>query len=493
MMHLTGRINEIRILEQFLHSNKPELLALYGRRRVGKTYLIRQFFQDQDVVFFNVTGSKDGLMADQIGNFTQQIADVFYAGADITPRSNWNKTFRQLTKAFELIDKKKKIVLFFDELPWMASRNSRLLQHIDYYWNQHWSNDQRIKFIVCGSSASWIIHKIINNKGGLYNRVTKKIHLRPFQLIETKLFLDNIGVKLNNQQILSLYTALGGIPYYLSEVEKGLSAAQIIERLAFSQQAFLLNEFDNLFASLFNDGDGHEKIVRIIGQHRYGIGKRKLLEAIGKKAIGNTGLKKLRELEETGFIIGFKPLYHKKKGVYYRLADEYISFYLKWIEPIRETLQVESLETGNWQAIQNSPEWYSWLGYAFESVCYKHLSLIRRTLKIPLTAVASSWRYVPTKGSKQRGAQIDLLFDRKDNAITICEIKYTAQPFLLTKEYVETLQRKITVFKEQTRTKKQIFLALISANGVKNNFYAEDILNGVVTLDDLFQGDKTWQ
>lgn len=485
-MHLAGRINEISILDQFLCSDKPEFLALYGRRRVGKTYLIRQFFQDQGVVFFNVTGSKDGLMADQIGNFTQQIADVFYAGADITPQSNWNETFRQLTKAFELIDKKKKIILFFDELPWMATRNSKLLQNIDYYWNQYWSNDRRIKFIICGSSASWIIHKIIKNKGGLYNRVTKKIHLRPFQLADTKLFLNDMGVKLNNQQILSLYAVLGGIPYYLSEVEKGLSAAQVIEKLAFSQQAFLLNEFDNLFTSLFNDGDVHAEIVHIIGQNRSGIGKRKLLETIGKKAIGNTGLKKLRELEETGFIIGFKPLYHKKKGLYYRLADEYISFYLKWIEPIRETLQVESLGEGNWQSIQNSPEWHNWFGYAFESVCYKHLSLIRQVLKIPPTAIASSWRYIPTKGSKERGAQIDLLFDRKDNAITICEIKYTTQPFVLTKEYVEALQRKITVFKEQTRTKKQIFLALISANGIKNNFYAEDMLSGVVTLDDLF-------
>lgn len=153
-------------------------------------------------------------------------------------------------------------------------------------------------------------------------------------------------------------------------------------------------------------------------------------------------------------------------------------------------MQVESLGEGNWQSIQNSPEWYNWFGYAFESVCYKHLSLIRQVLKIPPTAIASSWRYVPTKGptkgSKERGAQIDLLFDRKDNAITICEIKYTTQPFVLTKEYVEALQRKITVFKEQTRTKKQIFLALISANGIKNNFYAEDMFSGIVTLDDLF-------
>lgn len=486
-MNLIGRDKEVAILKQLLGSNKPEFLALYGRRRVGKTYLIRQFFQKQKTVFFNVTGMKNGGMVEQLGNFAQQIGDTFYAKADITPQENWNEAFRQLTKAFDLLGKDKKIVLFFDELPWMATKNSKLLQNLDYYWNQHWSNDKRIKLIICGSSASWIIHKIIKNKGGLHNRITKKIRLESFNLSNTKKFLRANGIKLNNQQILSLYATMGGIPYYLSAVEKGLSAAQIIEKLAFSKQAFLLEEFDNLFASLFDDGDAHAELVHIIAEQRYGIGKRKLLETMGKKAIGSSGIKKLRELEDAGFIMGFKPLYHIKKGVYYRLIDEYTLFYLRWIEPIRETLQIESLDEGNWQTMQNSPEWYNWLGYAFESICYKQLPNIRKTLKISPTAIASSWRYVPTKGSKQRGAQIDLLFDRKDNAITICEIKYTNEPFVLTKEYVDVLQRKIAVFKEQTKTKKQIFLALISANGVKNNYYAEDLFSGIVTLDDLFE------
>lgn len=486
-MNLVGRDQEVEILNKLFNSDKPEFLALYGRRRVGKTYLIRQFFQKQKAVFFNVTGTKDGSMFDQIGNFARQVGDVFYAGADITPQENWNETFRQLTKAFDLIGKNKKIVLFFDELPWMATKNSKLLQTIDYYWNQHWSNDKRIKLIICGSSASWIIHKIIKNKGGLHNRITKKIRLEPFDLADTKRFLYANGVKLNDQQIFSLYAAIGGVPYYLSAVEKGFSAAQIIERLAFSKQAFLLEEFDNLFISLFDDGDVHSEVVRFIAEQRYGIGKRNLLEIMGKKAVGSTGVKKLRELEDAGFIMGFKPLYHIKKGVYYRLVDEYTLFYLRWIEPIRETLQIGSLEVGNWQAMQNTPEYYSWLGYAFESICYKHLANIRKALKINPTAIAGSWRYVPIKNSTQRGAQIDLLFDRKDDAVTLCEIKYTSEPFVLTKEYVDVLQRKIAVFKEQTKTKKQIFLALISANGIKNNYYAENLFCGVVTLGDLFE------
>ena len=212
-----------------------------------------------------------------------------------------------------------------------------------------------------------------------------------------------------------------------------------------------------------------------------------MLEKLGKHAVGGTGNKKLKELEQTGFIMSFKPLFHKKKGAYYRLIDEYTLFYLKWIEPIKEGLQKESFDSGNWQAMQLTPEWYSWFGYAFEMICYKHISNIKKTLNLTVMSFAGTWRYVPNRGSSNQGAQIDLLFDRRDDAITLCEIKYTDEPFVLTKGYVEVLNRKIQVFKEQTKTKKQIFMAMITANGLKNNFYAEDLISNVVTLDDFFE------
>jgi len=322
-----------------------------------------------------------------------------------------DETFEILTNAIEQAHNKK-IVLFFDELPWMATRNSRILQAVDYYWNQYWSNDPRIKLIICGSSASWIIHKIIKNKGGLYNRITRKMHLKPFKLNETKHFLQQSGIKLNNEQILSLYMVTGGIPHYLSHIEPGLSAMQIIEQLAFSEEGLLREEFNDIFASLFNDHDDHIRIIKAIANQRYGIGKNELLKKLDKSLLGKKGITILDELEESGFIISFKPHFHKRQGLYYRLIDEYTAFYLKWIEPLKHTLQTQSLDKGNWQSIHNSPEWYSWLGYTFETVCYKHISEIRRALAIDPGAIANSWRYVPRKGDENRGAQIDLLFDR---------------------------------------------------------------------------------
>lgn len=486
MTTIIGREEELSILKKLFKSNKAEFLAIYGRRRVGKTYLIRQFSNNQEAAFFNVTGSKEGTKKEQLTHFVEQIGKVFYGGVALSVPLQWDGAFNLLTTAMEQHAKNKKIILFFDEIPWMATPKSRLLQNLDYYWNQHWSNDQRIKLIICGSSASWIIKKVINNRGGLHNRLTQRIRLEPFTLLETKHFLENIGITLSHSHILLLYMVMGGIPYYLAHLEKGLSVIQNIEKLAFMENGLLFNEFDHLFASLFDHAEEYSEMIQLIGSKQYGIGQRELLKGLKKSMLGSGGYKKLKELEDTGFILSFMPYQHQRQGIYYRLIDEYSLFYLKWIAPIRKTLQRKAMQHGNFERMQQTSEWNSWLGYAFESACYQHMPLIRKKLAISPGAIADSWRYVPRKNAAERGAQIDLLFDRTDDAITLCEIKYSTTPFLLTKEYVEILQRKMLVFKEKTGTKKQLFLALIAAGGLKNNFYAEDIVSSVVELDDFF-------
>jgi hypothetical protein len=277
------------------------------------------------------------------------------------------------------------------------------------------------------------------------------------------------------------------VPYYLNNINKGQSATQAIENLAFTENAPLLKEFDNLFSSLFGDAEPYIRLLRIIAKHKYGVAQADITKESKRFSKGGRIASKLRELKEAGFVQSFKSYQHKKKGIYYRIIDEYTLFYFQWIEPIRDTLQEESLEDGYWQAKQNTAEWYSWAGYAFESICYKHLSQIRKTLAIPPTALADSWRYVPKAKSKETGAQIDLLFHRMDNSITICEIKYSDKPFIIDKEYAKNLQNKEKVFVSKTRTKKQIFIAMISANDIKPTMYSEELISGVVTLDDLFR------
>lgn len=483
--HLIGREEEARTLEQFLTSKAPEFLAIYGRRRVGKTFLIRTFFSQKKAIFFDVTGTKDGSLAEQVRHFTQQIGAIFYNGARLEAGNTWDAAFGLLTDAIKGIESNQKVVLFFDEFPWMATKNSKLLQTLDYYWNQHWSKDQRIKLIICGSSASWIINRIVNNRGGLHNRLTHHIHLEPFNLRDTKRFLNQLGIKLTDKQILQLYMVMGGIPYYLSKIEKGLSAAQNIEKLAFQKKGFLLNEFDNLFASLFDDHIKYIEIVRTIAKSRYGIGQEELLSLMGKAFQGKGGITKLKELQDTGFIASFKPQLHKRKGIHYKVIDEYSLFYFHWIEPIKQVLAQKSLTKGYWEKHQSSAAWYSWAGYAFESVCYEHLPQIMTALDLSPTSLASAWRYAPRKGSTDRGAQIDLLFDRNDDAITLCEIKYTNEPYAIDKAYAQKLAQKMEVFKKITRTKKQLLWAIISANGLKKNFYSEEMISQIVTLEDL--------
>ena len=306
-------------------------------------------------------------MVEQIGHFTQEIGRTFYHGAALQRKKNWDETFEFLTKAINEISKKKKVVLFFDEFPWMATRKSGLLNSVDYYWNHHWSRDKRIKLIICGSSASWIVDNIINNKGGLHNRITRTIFLEPFNLSDTKKFLEKNGIKLSNKHILNIFLLTGGVPYYLKNVKKGMSSSQVVENLAFGKKTLLVNEFDNLFSSLFESHEISIEIVRIIAQYQYGIGQEALFQQIDRGIKGKLGLRKLKELEDSGFIMSFKPYSHIKRGIYYKIIDEYTLFYLRWIEPVKDAVSKNGLRLGYWEKQQASAAWKSWAGLAFES------------------------------------------------------------------------------------------------------------------------------
>lgn len=483
---LIGRREEEKILEDFFDSSKAEFLAIYGRRRIGKTYLIRSFFKNKTNIFFNSTGIHNGKLDRQIKEFTKELSRTFLHGIELKEKDNWFDTFEVLT---ELINKQgnKKVVLFFDEFPWMATARSKILEAIDYYWNHFWSQDARIKLIICGSAASWIIKNIVNDKGGLHNRITRTILLEPMNLRDTKQLLLNLGVKLNNAHVAQIYMMTGGVPFYLANIPSGLSATQVIEKLAFSKNGLLLEEFDRLYSSLFDDAEIYIEIVKEIAKNRYGLSQRDLAQKIKKISRGGTLVKKLKDLENAGFIISFIPYKHKKRGMFYKLIDEYSLFYLYWIEPIKASLQKQSLREGYWEKLTKSSSWYSWAGYTFEAMCYKHLKEISQTLDLSPTAIQNTWQYIPHKGSKEDGAQIDLLFDRDDDAITICEIKYTSSPFAIDKEYAAKLRRKIEIFRQKTQTSKQIFLSMISAQGLKSTIYSEDMVDKIVTLNDFFQ------
>lgn len=487
MENIISRTREKQELQEALESNNAEFLVAYGRRRVGKTFLITNFFESKDCMFFNIVGIKDGLLEEQLAEFAKAIGETFYSGATIATPKTWMKAFEELNNAIKNISKDKTVVLFFDEFPWMATPRSRLLQALEYYWNKYWTKEPRIKLILCGSSASWIIKNILYHKGGLHNRITRRLILKPFTLNETKHFLRSKGIQLNEKQILQLYMATGGVPHYLNSVKKGASAAQSINEICFHDTGILFDEFDKLFSSLFNDSESYTELIRIIAGSRYGASRSDIKTKAKLSSYGGSLSERLKDLESAGFIRSFLPIEHTRQGIYYRLIDEYCYFYLKWIEPEKRTLIALEENNEYWQSKALSPSFKSWAGYAFEGICYKHLSQIRKKLKISSIAIANSWRYASKKNSQEQGAQIDLLFDRNDDSITICEIKYTDKPFVIDKEYAAKLLNKVKILKAKTRTKKQIFISMISANSIKPTMYSEELISGVVALDDLFK------
>lgn len=485
-MIIIGRKYEQSILQRIYSSAQAEFLAIYGRRRVGKTYLIKRFFEKKAEHCFFVTGVKDAKLSEQLHSFTLVVEKTFYAnGTKLKVPRTWMQAMELLTTAFTQAQGTNKIVLFLDEIPWLATKKSRFLQALDYYWNTRWSDNPRILLIVCGSAASWVIANIINNKGGLHNRITAQIRLDPFTLSETKEFLAYINITLNDKQILSIYMAMGGVPHYLKQLQPGLSAVQNIDHICFTNNGLLFKEFKNLFYSLFNDADVCIDIIRKIAQHRNGVDRSTLLKKL-KNYSGGRFNKRIQELAEAGFITIVTPYGHQVRGQFYRIIDEYTLFYLHWIEPHTNNIKHQDIPSKYWDALSLSPAWNSWSGLAFEAVCFKHISKIRNALSISVTAQIGSWRYVPRKQIAEQGTQIDLLFDRDDDTITLCEIKYTDKPFQIDKQYRQALENKIAIYKKHNNTDKQIFMAMITSAGLKANAYSEGFITNQVTLEDLY-------
>ncbi len=481
MASIIGREKELQLFERLLLSKKAEFFAVYGRRRIGKTFLIYEYFSSKGI-FFECTGIKDGNMQDQLKNFLINFQLLFTPGLELAVPSSWKQAFQILTQQLMKIPNNKKIILFFDELPWLATRKSKFLQELDYFWNTQWSRMNNVKLIVCGSAASWMLDNLINAKAGLHNRLTESILLEPFTLNETKKYLESMNIKLNLMQILELYMVMGGVPFYLNKLRKDKSVVQNINELCFSRTGLLYQEFPRLFKSLFAAYELNLKITRIIAEYRHGISYSELIKRIGKKAGGRFS-DRLNELESAGFIQKMLPYGRVKRDRYYSIKDEYTMFYLKWIEPIVDRIP----DSGHyWQSISKTAAWNSWSGNAFEVVCYKHKNKIIKALHIATTCLVGNWRYIPARKEKSNGAQIDLLFDRGDDAVSLCEIKYSANPFSIDKAYANNLKNKIDLFQKMTGTNKQLFLVLITTMGLKRNTWSEDLVNQIVELKELF-------
>ncbi len=467
---LIGREKEIAKLQRYARSRKSEFVALYGRRRVGKTYLVRQVFQQE--MTFQLTGLANVGKKAQLAQFHAELLEHFPEREGIAPAEDWFIAFRQLIAALEKEKSDSKKVIFLDELPWLDTRGANFLSGLEHFWNSWASARTDILLIVCGSAASWMINKLLNNRGGLHNRITARIKLEPFNLSETEAFLKAKQIAFNRYQIILLYMVFGGIPFYLEQIESGLSAMQNINELCFERNAPFRTEFDNLYASLFSQADRHKSVIEALSVKNKGLTRKEIIK-ITKLSNGGGLTRILKELEESNFIRKYRSFGKKEKDSLYQLTDLYSLFYLNFIKkssPDDEYFWINALE---------SPLFSTWSGYAFEMVCLHHISAIKDALKIGgvQTSVAS-W-HSPT-------AQIDLLIDRKDQVINLCEMKFSIHPYTIDKKYAANLRNKIGSFKQDTATKKAIFLTLISTYGLVDNQYAGMVQNDL-NMDILFR------
>ena len=332
--------------------------------------------------------------------------------------------------------------------------------------------------IICGSAAAWMIQHVVNNKGGLHNRITRKIRLLPFTLQETEAYLKEQKINLDRYQVLQLYMVMGGVPHYLREIRKGESSAQAIDRLCFSKDGLLQNEFKNLYHSLFDDATRHLAVIRALSKNNSGLTRNEIIEAADLSSGGRV-TELLEELAESGFITGWLPYDKKSKDIIYKLADEYSHFYIKFMEHSR------SLGNGTWLKFSGGQSWKSWSGVAFERVCLKHVTQLKKALGIIVVYTEeAAWRYAPKNG---KGAQVDLLIDRRDFVIHICEMKYSQSTFTIDKKYAGELENKVDIFRSQTKTKKSIFITMVTTFGIKNNEYESRLVQNSITMDALFE------
>ena len=479
MEHFIGRIEEKKRLEKYLGSGRSEFIAIYGRRRVGKTFFVRHVIKDRES--FSLTAMDNVTVRDQLLGFNMALRKKF---GTTKQAKNWIEAFALLADCIETLPKGIKII-FIDELPWLDTPKSRFVSALEHFWNGWASARDDVKLIVCGSATSWMVNKLINNRGGLHNRVTHSIMLKPFALSECQQYFDAYGFSYSNQETAECYMVMGGIPFYFTFMETGLSVAQNIDAMFFAAGSELRGEFNNLYRSLFKKADNHIAIVKALAAKSKGLSRMEIVAATGIVNNGDLTLK-LSELENCGLIRSYAPFstrrkksspVRKSRETLFQLVDFYTLFYLN-------TVQQKSFGNSRfWTEWQNSTQYLAWIGYSFEMLCLAHIEQIKNALGISgVQSNVCSWFGGNAKGH----AQIDLLIDRNDKTINVCEMKYSDDEYEIGKDTEQDLRNKLKVFRETTKTTKSLMLTLVTPVGLKRNKHSGRVQR-LITLEDLFR------
>ena len=464
-MQIVGRKREIAELTRLKESNQAEFVALYGRRRVGKTWLVRNYFQDQFT--FYATGIARGNRKEQLKNFYKSICS--YSKKTPEEPKDWYETFDLLKGVIKLSRQRRKVV-FLDELPWMDTQKSEFLKAIDLFWNSWGCMQSDLLFIVCGSAASWMVKNIIRDKGGLHNRLTCHLHLAPFTLSETKSYLYSQGLRWSDETVAECYMIMGGIPYYLHLLDRSMSLAQNVDRLFFAPNALLKDEFDTLYKSLFKKSEEYVKIIAALSKRRSGYTRDDIVKATGLSNGGGL-TRRLEELEQCNFIRRYSPI--KGKTPIYQLVDFYSLFYFLFLNGKRR------FDRDAWLHLQATPRYNTWLGLSFEGLCFAHIHAILKGLGITGTATN-------TYALLTSDAQMDMVIERADKVTSLCEMKYSSRPYAMSAEEAKKIRHREDEIAASFPTQKQVLVSLVSNRLPKKNEYYNSVISSNLTLENLF-------
>mgnify|MGYP004446170659 FL=1 len=470
MEHIIGRKREMAELKAFTESEESEMIVVYGRRRVGKTFLIRSTFQN-DFAFYvtgvsPAEGGRKASLADQLKNFRMALNE--YGDIDESDPANWMDAFDRLKKLLRQNNQQRRQIVFIDELPWMETPRSRFLSAFEQFWNGWATRQNNIVLVVCGSATSCIINNIINNKGGLYNRSSHELYVKPFTLKECEDYLQYRGFNYSRMDVLATYMIMGGIPHYMKQLSKSQSLAQNIDHLFFEFKSPLKREYRRLFSSVFNQADKYIEIIETLGKHIYGLTRDEICKKMGMKSGGNIS-QMLDNLESSCFITSFTPI--NSKVVSYRLTDFFTLFYLRFVK------DNDMNDNAYWTHTLNTPEQNTWAGLTYELVCYMHDQQIKNALGISgILCGKKTWR--------GRNAQVDMVFERGDKVLQLFEIKYSTNEYCLTSEERTKIENRKQQLLEDYGRQTTTMTTIITTNGVKGAL--QNLVQNVMTLDDLF-------
>lgn len=472
---MIGRAEQTKIMKNALRLKKSSFIAITGRRRVGKTYIVRELFADNFCL--TVTGIQNATMQTQINNFIQKITEYSNNLPLVGTIKNWQEVFILLKTYLKSLPKNKKQVIFIDELPWISNPKSGFIQLLAHLWNDYLSHEKHFVLVVCGSATSWITQKIINDKGGFHNRVNIPIHLQPFTLAETKLFLKSKNISFTDCGIAEIYMTFGGLPYYLEQINKGESPMKAIERLCFEETGILKYEYNNLYKALFENWESHEAIVAALALHQKGLTREAIIQKT-KIAAGGNFTRTINDLVVTGFVVEYTPFGKKKRGSIYKLVDEFSVFYHRFMKGN------EKKEASLWQTIATSQKYKIWKGLAFESLCLKHINEIKKALGIQNVYTETS-SFSRIGAVESNGFQIDLIIDRKDATINLCECKFYESNFEISKKYAQEIKMRKAGFIEFSKTKKMVLNTFIANETIIENEHSLEVVDNFIHLSKL--------